>query len=117
MSRLPLVAVGPVRGREDARVYEAMLPRASFKWFRLHAGPSELARRVQTRQLGGSWPQPGDDLRGASPDELQQAAARAGAEAVELERVGIGVRVDTERLSVEESANVVLRQAGIGSGT
>ena len=47
----------------------------------------------------------------------RQAAALAGAEAVELERVGIGVRIDTERLSVQESANVVLRQAGIGSET
>jgi hypothetical protein len=112
-----LVAVGPVRGREDAMVYEAVLPRASFKWFRLHASPSELARRIQTRQLGGSWPQPGDALRGALPDQLQQAAARAAAQAVELERVGFGVRVDTERLSVEESASAVLRQAGIGSGT
>ena len=98
-------------------VYEAVLPRASFKWFRLHASPSELARRIQTRQLGGSWPQPGDALRGALPDQLQQAAARAAAQAVELERVGFGVRVDTERLSVEESASAVLRQAGIGSGT
>ena len=98
-------------------MYEAVLPRASFKWFRLHASPSELARRIQTRQSGGSWPQPGDALRGASPDQLQQAAARAAAQAVELERVGFGVRVDTERLSVEESASAVLRQAGIGSGT
>ncbi len=112
-----LVAVGPVRDREDATVYEAVLPRASFKWFRLHASRSELTRRIQTRQSGGSWPQPGDALRGASPDQLQQAAARAGAQAVELERVGIGVRVDTERLSVEESASVVLRQAAIGRAT
>ncbi len=105
-----LVAVGPVRDAEDLRVYEAVLPEASFKWFRLHSGPSELARRIQTRQQGGSWPQPGDPLRGASPDQLQLAATDAAAQAAELDRVGVGVRVDTERLSVEKSVSTLLRQ-------
>ncbi|HTT92441.1 MAG TPA: AAA family ATPase, partial [Acidimicrobiales bacterium] len=44
-----LVAVGPIHDAGDAGVYEAVLPQASFNWFRLHSGPSELERRVQAR--------------------------------------------------------------------
>jgi adenylylsulfate kinase-like enzyme len=110
-----LVAVGPVRDRGDANVYQAVLPQVSFKWFRLHSGPGELARRVETRQKGGSWPQPGDPLRGAGPDEIQRAANDAAAEAAELDRVGVGTRIDTENLTVEESVNALLREAGVRS--
>ncbi len=44
-----LVVAGPVHDADVASAYETVLPRASFAWFRLHAGPSELARRVQDR--------------------------------------------------------------------
>ncbi len=112
-----LVAVGPVGDGEEARLYEAVLPRASFKWFRLHSGPRELARRIQARQSGGSWPQPGDPLRGASPGRIQQASTDAAAQAAELDHVGFGIRVDSEKLTVEESASAVLSQVGLGGGT
>lgn len=79
--------------------------------------PRELARRVQTRRQGGSWPQPGDPLRGAAPDKIQRAAVEATAQAGELDRVGVGTRIDTERLTIEDSVSAVLRQAEIGSGT
>ena len=111
-----LVVAGPVHDADVASVYETVLPRVSFAWFRLHAGPSELAGRVRTRQQGGSWPQPGDPLRGASPDQLQQAVADAAAQADELERVGAGARVNTDGLDVEESASVILRQVETAAG-
>jgi adenylylsulfate kinase-like enzyme len=104
-----LVTVGPVRDGEDAGVYESVLPQASFKWFRLHSGPGELARRVQARQQGGSWPQPGDPLRGAAPDKIERAAADAAAQAAALDAVGFGIRVDTERMTVEESSKAIQR--------
>ena len=111
-----LVVAGPVHDADVASAYETVLPRASFAWFRLHAGPSELARRIGTRQEGGSWPQPGDPVRGASPDQLHQAVADATAQAVELDRVGTGTRVNTDRLSVEESADVILRLVEMTAG-
>lgn len=103
-----LVVVGPARDGKDISVYEAMLPEASFHWFRLHAGPRELAKRIRTRQQGGSWPQPGDLLRDASDVQVEQAATEAAAEAVELDGAAIGVGVDTDGLSIEESASVIL---------
>jgi adenylylsulfate kinase-like enzyme len=106
-----LVAVGPVADSADASVYETVLPQASFKWFRLHSGPGELARRIETRQQGGSWPQPGDPLRGAALDTIQRAAEDAAAQATALDRLAFGTRVDTDRMTVEESAGAVLRQA------
>jgi hypothetical protein len=39
------------------------------------------------------------------------------AQAAELDRVGGGTRIGTERLTIEDSVSAVLREAEIGSGT
>ena len=103
-----LIAVGPVESEAAAKAYAGALPRAAITLCRLHAGAGELTRRIMLRGQGGSWPQPGDPLAGQPIAYLLRVAAAAVAEAEALERAVIGaLRVDTDGLTVEETADLI----------
>ena len=80
---------------------------------RLRAGSAELKRRITTRGAGGSWPEPGDRLRGQRAESLASAARQAvqAAEALDQSDVG-GHAVDTTGLSPDESASMIRHAAG-----
>jgi len=65
-----LVATGRLESEAAVRTYCAALPAASITLCRLPAGRAELTRRVMSRRDGGSWPEPGDPLRGQSAQFL-----------------------------------------------
>jgi adenylylsulfate kinase-like enzyme len=103
-----LIAVGPVETEAAAKAYADALPRAAITLCRLHAGAGELTRRIMLRGHGGSWPQPGDPLAGQPTAYLLRAAASAAAEAEALEHAVTGaLRVDTDGLTVEETADLI----------
>jgi hypothetical protein len=66
-----------------------------------------------SRRDGGSWPEPGDPLRGQSAEYLADVADRAAAQADALDRPGVGsvltqtVRIDTDDCSVAEAADLI----------
>ena len=103
-----LIASGPVESEAAAQAYAGALPRAAITLCRLHAGADELTRRIMLRGHGGSWPQPGDPLAGQPAAYLLRVAARAIAEAEALEHALSGaLRVDTDGLTVEETADLI----------
>jgi hypothetical protein len=60
------------------------------------------------RGHGGSWPQPGDPLAGQPAAYLLRVAASAAADAEALEQAVTGaLRVDTDGLTVEETADLI----------
>src|SRR4029077_17414242 len=106
-----LIASGPVESEAAAKAYADALPRAAITLCRLHAGASELTRRIMLRGdggsgahagehrrgHGGSWPQPGDPLAGQPTAYLLRVAASAIAEAEAPEHaVASALRVDTD---------------------
>ena len=103
-----LIASGPVESDAAAQAYAGALPRAAITLCRLHAGADELTRRIMLRGHGGSWPQPGDPLVGQPTAYLLRVAASAIAEAEALEHAVAGaLRVDTDGLTVEETADLI----------
>jgi hypothetical protein len=103
-----LIVVGPVESEAAAEAYADALPRAAITLCRLHAGAGELTRRIMLRGQGGSWPQPGDPLAGQPAEYLLHVAASAAAEAEALEHAMTGaLRVDTDGLTVEETADLI----------
>jgi hypothetical protein len=109
-----LIAVGPVENEAAVQAYAGALPRATITLCRLHAGADELTRRITLRGQGGSWPQPGDPLAGQPADRLLRAAARAAADAAALEHsmIGRALRIDTDGLTVEETADAIAARTG-----
>jgi adenylylsulfate kinase-like enzyme len=105
------VVVGPVFTRAEADVYEQALPRMRLSWCRLHVGDAELTRRILSRREGGSWAQPGDPLRDRPQDELLAVADRAIAAGHLLDQYNIGLRVDVDRLDVDDAAVTLFRLA------
>src|SRR5262249_47124825 len=103
-----LIATGPVESQAVLQTYIRALPAASVTACRLHAGPSDLTRRIMSRGEGGSWPQPGDPLRGQPAEYLRRVAHQAIADDTALERAGVGAaRVDTDGRSVAEAADLI----------
>ena len=103
-----LIATGPLDSEAAIQAYTRALPGASVTVCRLHAGRQELARRIMSRGEGGSWPQPGDPLRGQPAEYLRQVADRAAADATVLDRAGLGTfLIDTDGLTVAESAGLI----------
>jgi adenylylsulfate kinase-like enzyme len=103
-----LIASGPVESEAAAKAYAAALPYAAITLCRLHAGAGELRRRIMLRGHGGSWPQPGDPLAGQPTAYLLRVAAGAAADAEGLEHAVTGaLRVDTDGLTVEETADLI----------
>jgi adenylylsulfate kinase-like enzyme len=108
-----LIAAGPVDSNAALRMYLNALPAATITLCRLHAGPDELARRVMSRGDGGSWPQPGDPLRGQSAEYLRAVAALAISADSALEREHFGaVRIDTSGHTSDESAELIATATG-----
>jgi hypothetical protein len=103
-----LVVVGPLESRAAADCYAEALPAATFTWCRLHAGRDELRRRIAERGHGGSWQQPGDPRRDQSAEYLRRVVDRAVADSRALHRVVLGMRIDTDACSVEETAHRIL---------
>jgi hypothetical protein len=107
-----LVVTGPVENQAALQAYRAALPAATVTTCRLHAGPAELSRRIFTRGEGGSWPQPGDPLRGQSPSYLSRVAERAAADAEALDRAGLdATRIDTDGHTAAQAAGLIAAAA------
>ncbi|MEU1784347.1 hypothetical protein ABZ553_00115 [Streptomyces sparsogenes] len=103
-----LTVVGQVEDESVLQAYTDALAPATVTLCRLHAGRAESTRRILSRGRGGSWPQPGDPLRGRPAEWLLQAADAAVAEAAALERAALGIRVGTDGRTVEEVAEEVV---------
>lgn len=107
-----LIATGPIESDEVLQAYVSALPAARVTVCRLHAGAEELTRRILSRGAGGSWPQPGDPLRGQPAGYLRQVAGQAIASAEALDRAGAGaVRIDTDGRTIAESAALIAAMA------
>jgi hypothetical protein len=66
-----------------------------------------------SRGDGGSWPEPGDPLRGQSAEYLAEVAGRAVADADDLDRSGVHtVRIDTDECTVAEAADLITTATG-----
>lgn len=103
-----LIATGPVESQAVLQTYVRALPAASVTVCRFHAGPVELTRRIMSRGDGGSWPQPGDPLRGQPAAYLRRVADQAIVDDEALERAAIGtVRIDTGGQSAAEAADSI----------
>jgi hypothetical protein len=60
-----------------------------------------------TRSEGGSWPQPGDPLRGQPAGYLSQVAEQAAADAEALDRAHLdAIRIDTDGHTAGEAADL-----------
>jgi hypothetical protein len=80
---------------------------------RLHAGHDQLTKRIMLRGQGDGWRAPGDPLKGQTIATLNRFAAKAAANADELERAEIGdLRIDTDGRTIEEVTQLVRIQAG-----
>ncbi|MEV6107967.1 AAA family ATPase [Streptomyces sp. NPDC051940] len=103
-----LVMTGPAEDTSTVEAYADALPGADLTLCRLHAGPEHLTERIMSRRHGGSWPQPGDPLRGQPAARLHRVADRAAAAAAAMEGTGIGdLRIDTDGRSVEGVADAI----------
>jgi adenylylsulfate kinase-like enzyme len=103
-----LVVVGPVHDRFEAAMYECALPQARFTWCRLGAGGEELTRRILSRRAGGSWPQPGDPLKGQPTRRLLEIAQTAIREAQQIETMGVGTLIDTDGQTIDQAAQLII---------
>lgn len=108
-----LVLSGPVDSQAALLTYAAALPAAQITVCRLHAGPADLRRRIMTRGQGGSWPQPGDPLRGQPASYLSQVADQAAIDAQVLERTLLDARrIDTTGHCAAEAADLIAAATG-----
>jgi predicted ABC-type ATPase len=118
-----LIATGPAGGRDGFARYAEALSGADLTLARLRAGPQELTRRIMSRGAGGSWPEPGDPLRGrpavflagvarraaqdqAAQDQAEQDAAPGGRLAAG------GFTIDTTGRTPDESAGLIAEALG-----
>jgi predicted ABC-type ATPase len=108
-----LVLAGPVDSQAALRAYAAALPAAQITVCRLHSGPAELRRRIMTRGQGGSWPQPGDPLRGQPVSYLSRVADQTAADAQVLEHTALdALRIDTTERTAGEAADLIATMTG-----
>jgi DNA polymerase III delta prime subunit len=108
-----LVMGGAVGTQAGLRAYAAALPAAAITACRLHASPGELRRRIMTRGEGGSWPQPGDPLRGQPESYLSQVAEQAAADAGALDHTPLdALRIDTTGRTAAEAADLIAAAVG-----
>lgn len=110
-----LIAVGRLESQAALEIYRNALPEAAVTACRLHAGPLELTRRILSRREGGSWPEPGDPLRGQPVEYLQRVAERATIDAYALERGGLGtIRIATDGRTVAETVELLATATNFG---
>jgi hypothetical protein len=103
-----LIATGPADSDAALQTYVRELPAANVTVCRLHAGHDDLARRIMSRREGGSWPQPGDPLRGQSAEYLRRVADHATADASSLDRANVGtIRIENSGRTVEEVVDML----------
>ncbi|AIV32403.1 hypothetical protein NI25_01750 [Streptomyces sp. CCM_MD2014] len=103
-----LIMSGPVEDEATVKAYTDAIPAAELTLCRLHAGRQHLTERIMSRGQGGSWPQPGDPLRGQSVSFLLRVADQAVTSAAVLEDAGIGdLRIDTDGRTVEQVADAI----------
>jgi adenylylsulfate kinase-like enzyme len=103
-----LVAVGAIGEQADFDRYAGELKGADVTLIRLRAGRDELRRRIMSRGAGGSWPEPGDRLRGQSAEFLSDLADQVIRDAEARDRAdGGGEAIDTTGLAPDESAEVI----------
>lgn len=108
-----LVLTGPAESQYVVDQYRAALESGSITICRLHAGADALRDRILLRGQGGSWPEPGDPLKGRSTACLRRIADEAAAESEALDRAGVeGLRVATDDLTAEQTAVAVAAAAG-----
>jgi hypothetical protein len=113
-----LVMTGPIDNQAALRTYLAALPAAELTACRLHAGPAELTRRIMTRGEGGSWPQPGDPLRGRPAGYLSRIAKQASADAEALDHARLdAIRIDTDGHTAAEAADLTAAATGWPRGS
>ncbi len=107
-----LVMTGPIENQAALETYMAALPAAAVTACRLHAGPAELTRRIMTRGDGGSWPQPGDPLRGQPASYLLQVAEQAATDAQVLDRIHLdAMRIDIDGHTAAQAADLTAAAA------
>jgi predicted ABC-type ATPase len=107
-----LVLSGPIENQAVLDTYATALPAAVITACRLHAGPDELKRRIMTRGEGGSWPQPGDPLRGQPAACLSRVAEQAAADARTLDGTPLdALRIDTTGYLPDEAASLIAAAA------
>ncbi|MGH3406998.1 MAG: hypothetical protein ACRDRJ_31520 [Streptosporangiaceae bacterium] len=118
-----LVAVGAIGTQADSGRYSDLLRGAGVMLIRLRAGSDDLRRRIMSRGAGGSWPEPGDRLRGRPAGFLGALADRVIADQVIADQVsqeaeargradGEGAAIDTTARSPDESADAIARALG-----
>jgi predicted ABC-type ATPase len=108
-----LVLTGPVGNQATLGSYLAALPSAAVTTCRLHASPAELRQRIMTRGAGGSWPQPGDPLRGRPARYLARVARQAAAAAQALDRAQLAaLRIDTTGHTAAQAAGLIASATG-----
>lgn len=108
-----LVMTGPIDNQAALETYTAALPAAAVTACRLHAGRPELTRRIMTRGGGGSWPQPGDPLRGQLASYLLRVAEQAATDAQVLDRIHLdAMRIDTDGHTAAQAADLTATAAG-----
>ncbi|MDX6237905.1 MAG: hypothetical protein QOG10_2720 [Kribbellaceae bacterium] len=108
-----LIVVGSVDDRDAVQLYGESLPAGSLTLVRLHAGHHQLTERIMLRGQGDGWRAPGDPLKGQSTATLNRIAAKAAANADDLERAEIGdLRIDTDGRTIEEVTQLVRTKAG-----
>jgi hypothetical protein len=108
-----LIVVGSVDDHDAVQTYSDSLPEGTLTMVRLHAGHDQLTKRIMLRGQGDGWRAPGDPLKGQTIATLNRFAAKAAANADELERAEIGdLRIDTDGRTIEEVTQLVRIQAG-----
>ena len=108
-----LVATGTITSQADRRLYAAELAGADIADIRLRAASDELRMRIMSRGAGGSWPEPGDRLRGQPAPFLTSVADQAVAAAAALDRSDVGgVVIDTTGRSPDQSADLICNATG-----
>ena len=107
-----LVMVGPADSQETVDVYARELAGASLTVCRLDADEAALTQRFLARGAGAGPGIPGDTLVGQPAEVLRSGAKAAASEAERLRQAKVGdCSIDTSRLSVADSAALVLGSA------
>jgi len=102
-----------VTGPAGVQRYAAELPGTHLTMIQLQASGAEHRMRIMSRGGGGSWPEPGDRLRGRPAEFLAEVADQAvqAANVSDLPAAG-GVTIDTTSLSPDESASLIREAVG-----